>query len=238
MVLRLLSSPLTAFTVLLVALAAPSGATAALKPEAEINDSMSMASGPVVSGDSWTGALQTGNDEDYFVVYTSSTTQVHITLTNTSPLDPDSSEGPVIDLNILDKFGSSDGFTQAFAGSLGETLDETISRGTHFVKVEGDTGSSDSGGSYRFDVSSVPPLIVGPPPSIKCIDPHLRGKTLRQARRALHANHCEVGNVHRARSRRRQYVYRQSGTPGFTYRTGHKISLRLRPHRRHHHRRR
>lgn len=221
----------TALLAFSCALALPAAAQATQRPEVEINDALNSANGPTLSGDSWVGNLQTENDKDYFVFYTATTSQVHLTLFNTTLLDPDSSGGADIDMDLLNRSGDLVDYTDAVSGELGKTIDETVGRGTHFIEVEG----NESGASYQVTATGTPAFILGPPPSTRCLDPHLRGKTLRQARRLLEDNHCEVGRVYRTDSHRRQYVYRQSGTPGFTYRNGHKIALHLRPHRRHHH---
>jgi beta-lactam-binding protein with PASTA domain len=56
--------------------------------------------------------------------------------------------------------------------------------------------------------------------------PELHGLTLLDARRALHAAHCEVGAVHHAYSRhKKDRVYEQSVRKGTVWPSAHRVSV-------------
>src|SRR4051794_34863469 len=134
----------------LVLLAGAASARAASYTETESNDTTATADGPLLSGVSWTGAMQTTNDADYYVFYVAQKTQVHITLWNTLP---DTEDGPYGDLlmDIDGANGEDDTISGTHDVSNGgnETVDYTLDRGRYYAVVYGDY--ADPGVTYRVD---------------------------------------------------------------------------------------
>lgn len=246
-------STLLALVPVLVLLFGAASARAAGYGESESNDTTATADGPLLTGDSWSGAMQTENDQDYFVLYASQKTQLHLTLWNTTPSSDDYDY--CLDMSLDDESGNyTDADDAEACQGENDSIDYTVNRGRYYVAIADE--EDDVGGTYRIDASSAPALsatdptlVVTPPPTgggnpppvssghkpARCVDPHVNGLTLRAAKRRLAAHHCGLGTVHRRHTRRRQYVYDQSGAPGERYRHGHRINLWLRPHHRHHH---
>jgi hypothetical protein len=131
---------------------ASASAPALAQPPYEPNDSILTGYGPLANNSSYTGALETGNDLDYFYFYvtTPNTAQLTFTVTN---LGGGLGYEPEFSVYLADSHGST-------IESIGYWIDPadyatksvTLSAGKYFVVV--DNGSSDEyGESYRLDTS-------------------------------------------------------------------------------------
>lgn len=120
--------------------------------------------------------------------------------------------------------GSSTPFASATPGSLGSAAHAFASAGTFFVtlNVADDDGSS----SATFQVAVAP---APGPAAVECIVPKLLKKTLRAAKAALAAAHCQLGPVKKKFSAKikKGRVMKQTKAPGLHLPDGAKIGITL-----------
>jgi hypothetical protein len=130
----------------------PLTATATAQPAYEPNDSILTGYGPLANNSSYTAALETGNDLDYFYFYvtTPATAQITFTITN---LGGGVGYNPDFSAYLADSHGNH-------FETIGEyiypadyaTRSVTLSAGKYFVVVENESDSR-YGESYRLDTS-------------------------------------------------------------------------------------
>lgn len=143
-------------TLLLLAIAAASLAgfapSVAAQPPYEPNDSILTGYGPLANNTSYTGAMETGNDRDYFYFYvtTPATAQITFTVTN---LGGGVGYEPEFSAYLADSHGST-------IETIGEYIEPadyatravTLSAGKYFLVIDNESDSR-YGESYRVDTS-------------------------------------------------------------------------------------
>jgi hypothetical protein len=153
---------ITSAAAALVLLAAAGAPTAAHGAAYEPNDSADTATGPLQSGGAYEAAIETFNDEDWFVFYTTGITQLNISLLG---LGPEDCFGPEMDLtnpagDEIDETGNADrNETERilYTAEKAETL---------YVAVTPYNVAPCAGpeAAYRLQVDSSVPLGLTPPP--------------------------------------------------------------------------
>lgn len=130
-----------------------SAGPASAQPPYEPNDSILTGYGPLANNSSYTAALETGNDKDYYYLYvtTSSTAQLTFTVTNLG-----GGVGPEPEIRAY--LADSHGDYEETIGSYIEVSDYatkavTLGAGKYFVVVENDCCSSAYGESYKLQTS-------------------------------------------------------------------------------------
>lgn len=150
MVLSFPRLTLVALVVLLISASAASPALA--QPPYEPNDSILTGYGPLANNSSYTGALETGNDLDYFYFYvtTPNTAQITFTVTN---LGGGTGYSPEVTAYLADSHGSN---TETIGYGIDPTdyatRSVTLGAGKYFVVIDTQY-SSEYGESYRLDTS-------------------------------------------------------------------------------------
>jgi hypothetical protein len=121
---------------------------------AEPNDSMATAQGPVTS--SFTGAISTENDVDWYFMYAQGSTQLGVGLTTFGPFGSCWST-----VQLRDPAGEFLSEATAFKNEVDQIHYTLPTPGTYYLEVDG--GDCSSLGSYRIDLSAAPPLLTSPP---------------------------------------------------------------------------
>lgn len=148
---RLLSK-LTLAAIASVLVLALVSATALAQPPYEPNDSILTGYGPLANNSSYSGALETGNDLDYFYFYvtTPNTAQLNFTVTN---LGGGVGSEPSFSARLADSHGSTFETIQSYVNPTDyATRSVTLGAGKYFVVIDNNY-SSEYGESYRLDVS-------------------------------------------------------------------------------------
>ncbi|HVD41174.1 MAG TPA: hypothetical protein VNC16_09260 [Solirubrobacterales bacterium] len=139
------------FALALAASALSTGAASA-QPAYEPNDSILTGYGPLANNSSYTAALETGNDRDYYFFYvtTMSTAQLTFTLTNLGGGTPYEDDAR---FSLTDSHGDHiqtlGGYIEAFDYA---TESVTLKAGKYFVVVENENSYA-YGESYRLETS-------------------------------------------------------------------------------------
>jgi hypothetical protein len=78
-------------------------------------------------------------------------------------------------------------------------------------------------------VTTLPPILPSEP-SLRCVVPKLKGRTLKQAKRALTLHHCGVGKIRHpnVRGKGKWHVMWQSARAGTEHPNGYRIDIRVR----------
>lgn len=128
----------------------------------EPNDSVATATGPLQSGVDYTAAIETVNDQDWFVFYTTGVTQLDISLLG---LHPEECFGPEVALSDA----SGETIEQSHYAARNETehiLYTAPKAGTYYLSVYeyhiAPCAGSDA--LYRLRIDASIPLGVSPPP--------------------------------------------------------------------------
>ena len=103
------------------------------------------------------------------------------------------------------------------------TAQVPLSPGTNTIAALATDGAGATAQAQVAIVYSPP----SPPPPVQCRVPHLKGKKLAAAERALREAHCRVGKIKHVKSRtvRKGRVASASPGPGHTFPAGHKVEL-------------
>lgn len=127
--------------------------------QSEPNDTAATANGPLTSDTTYSAALETSNDQDWYVLYVDDTRQLHITLSNTSAKAKSCCSSNGVSLDLIGSDGSG-GLQNAYvrAGDPDDSIDYTVTRGRYYIKVTG--GASDTL-TYTFTVAA-PGGLVSP----------------------------------------------------------------------------
>jgi hypothetical protein len=141
------------------------GAAAPSAARADPNDSPSGASGPLLNAESWTGAIGTENDVDWFVLYAQAGSEMEAGLVG---LGPESCFGPEMELYASDGSLLSDtsGYAETYETKF---IRRTIGPGTYFLKVFpyhlDVLYCNEFGPAYGYGLVAVanPPLLSSPP---------------------------------------------------------------------------
>lgn len=144
---RLILASIAAVLVLVLA-----SVPALAQPAYEPNDSILTGYGPLANNSSYTGALETGNDLDYFYFYvtTPNTAQLTFTVTN---LGGGIGFEPQLSAHVADSHGNhTETIGYWIEPADYATRSVTLGAGKYFVVIENDS-SSEYGESYRLDVS-------------------------------------------------------------------------------------
>jgi hypothetical protein len=146
---RIAGAILVAATVLLVGLVGASGASA------EPNDSMAEAQGPMTG--SLSGAVDTANDVDWYLIYAQAHTQLDAAITSLG------AEEHCFEWTLLLKNADGELLSDAHAHfNEADHIRYTLgSAGTYYLEVSGFL--CDAPGSYRIDLSASPALLTRPP---------------------------------------------------------------------------
>jgi hypothetical protein len=171
------STALCTAAVILSFAAFPCVSLAATRTESEPNNTPSEANGPLLSGDTWTGMMNTANDIDYYALNVGpGTTNVHVTITNTSP----SGSGTDFDANLYDTSGhlvasatpgNSGGCSVSGIGhdidpgDAGTLAESVTGPARYYFAVEWTNGffcNDSTGATYSFTVNSTPGLLTSP----------------------------------------------------------------------------
>jgi hypothetical protein len=150
-----------------LALALPGAASAARATASaawEPNDNIASATGPLQSGGVYQAAIETSNDQDWFVMYTTGVTQLNVSLLG---LHPDGCFGP--ELRLLDASGETIEETGSVDDNETRQILYTVPGAeTLYVTVEAYHLAPCAGPEavYRLQVASSPALGLSPPPPV------------------------------------------------------------------------
>lgn len=142
----------------------PSAAAAPYEP----NDSSVQATGPLMGGITYSAALETSNDEDWFYFYTAGQVQLDVALTKA-----DAGYGTVA-ASLLDTNGQEVG--SAYAGDSGETdhvLTTAPTAARYLVQVRHYAGINTDPKSYQLRIDPPGALTATPPrpPAANPVEP-------------------------------------------------------------------
>jgi hypothetical protein len=115
-------------------------ASATLAIAGEPNDGITQADGPVTGGTANTGAIETSNDEDWYVFYVAGRRQLDIATTQTSCSNPDPDCYGGIGAELRDGDGDSIDSTGNIYVNTTRHIRRSVSTGRYFVVVSGDQG--------------------------------------------------------------------------------------------------
>jgi hypothetical protein len=112
------------------------------------------------------------------------------------------------------------------AAQLGSGISVDVAKG---VTATFSATATDAAGNTSACSAPISYTRLKPPPA--CVVPNLKGKSLRQARTALKAAHCSVGNVRKPKRKNLGPLVVKSSKPsaGKTLASGSKVDLRLGP---------
>jgi hypothetical protein len=113
----------------------------------EPNDRMSQAYGPLEAGMAYNGAIDTNDDDDWFVFYPKRRQQVTIAARDTSP---SASTCGALDVRLKDARGGTLASGRLHAGTSTDFL-RTVNRGTYYFVVENVSCSPES---YSFGIQA------------------------------------------------------------------------------------
>ena len=118
------------------------------------------------------------------------------------------------------------------------TIDAARNSGLEPTDLDGNPrvqGSAPDMGAYEI-APPTPPPGGGGGSTVHCVVPKLKGKTLKQARKALRKAHCKLGKVKRPKHSRhkRLVVLRLSAKPGTVLANGAKVGVKLKVKRHKH----
>jgi hypothetical protein len=124
----------------------------------EPNDGMSQAYGPLKAGMAYNGAIDTDNDNDWFVFYPKSQEQITLTARDTSP---STSPCGALDVSLKDRRGNTIA-NKRLNPNMSTDFRRTLDRGTYYFVVQNFACSPES---YSFGIQTTGELTTA-----ACVD--------------------------------------------------------------------